>query len=131
MGCIVVDLVACKSFNDLSWYLKLGCKSVDLHSCPLCSHSQAGAVMVTLRQGTGDPREELFKHYRHVSIQYRASVHAMLDAAVYWEKMTSFVPVGIFEEWMQILNVDWNMKTGWWRYTQHKHTHNAMWIPVG
>lgn len=50
MGCIVVDLVGCGCLSDLSWYLRLERNDVDLQSCPLPNHSQAGAATATLRQ---------------------------------------------------------------------------------
>lgn len=52
------------AFENLSWYSMLGCNNVDMHSCPLCSHSQATAVIMTLRQGQ---QEGLFEHYQYLS----------------------------------------------------------------
>lgn len=51
-------------YMNLSRYLKLGCNNVDMHSCPLCSHSQTGVVTVTLRQAQQD---ELSEHYQYLS----------------------------------------------------------------
>lgn len=61
--CRYVDPVVV-AYVNLSWYLKLGCNNVGMHSRPLCSHAQAGAVTVTLRQAQQD---ELSEHYQGLS----------------------------------------------------------------
>lgn len=90
-----VDLVASSSLcESVSWYLKLGCNNVDTHSCLLCSHSQAGAATVTLRQAR---QEELFEQYQFLSMLKEpvCSAYWMLCLYCMLEKIILQMPVWI------------------------------------